>query len=149
MKCCDQIPWSLFFGTLSFKPTFSLSTFTVNVSLFRSSSLYAIKVVSSAYLTLLMFLLAVLIPAFDSSSLTFCMMYSAYNLNKQGGNIKKALTYSFPNFEPVHCSMSISNCCFLTPTYKFLRKQVRLSGIPTSLRIFHSLLWEKPHNQRL
>ena len=22
--------------------------------------------------------------------------------------------YSFPNFEPVHCSMSNSNCCFLT-----------------------------------
>ena len=21
--------------------------------------------------------------------------------------------YSFPNFEPVHCSMSSSNCCFL------------------------------------
>ena len=25
-----------------------------------------------------------------------------------------ALIYSFPNFEPVHCSMSGSNCCFLT-----------------------------------
>ena len=25
-----------------------------------------------------------------------------------------ALMYSFPNFEPVHCSMSSSNCCFLT-----------------------------------
>ena len=25
-----------------------------------------------------------------------------------------ALTYSFPNFEPVCCSMSSSNCCFLT-----------------------------------
>ena len=24
-----------------------------------------------------------------------------------------ALSYSFPNFEPVHCSMSSSNCCFL------------------------------------
>src|SRR5574337_858249 len=22
--------------------------------------------------------------------------------------------YSFPNLEPVHCSMSCSNCCFLT-----------------------------------
>ena len=22
--------------------------------------------------------------------------------------------YSLPNFEPVHCSMSSSNCCFLT-----------------------------------
>ena len=25
-----------------------------------------------------------------------------------------ALMYSFPHFEPVHCSMSGSNCCFLT-----------------------------------
>ena len=25
-----------------------------------------------------------------------------------------ALTYSFPDLEPVHCSMSSSNCCFLT-----------------------------------
>ena len=25
-----------------------------------------------------------------------------------------ALTYSFPNLEPVHCSMFGSNCCFLT-----------------------------------
>ena len=24
------------------------------------------------------------------------------------------MTYSFPNLEPVHCSMSDSNCCFLT-----------------------------------
>ena len=26
----------------------------------------------------------------------------------------KQTGYSFPRFEPVHCSMSISNCCFLT-----------------------------------
>ena len=25
-----------------------------------------------------------------------------------------AMMYSFPNFEPVHCSMSSFNCCFLT-----------------------------------
>ena len=25
-----------------------------------------------------------------------------------------ALMYSFPNLEPVYCSMSVSNCCFLT-----------------------------------
>ena len=28
--------------------------------------------------------------------------------------IYTALKYSFPNLEPVHCSMSGSNCCFLT-----------------------------------
>ena len=31
--------------------------------------------------------------------------------------------------------MSSSNCCFLT-AYRFLRRQVRWSGIPNSLRIF-------------
>src|SRR5574339_453909 len=41
---------------LSFKPTFSLSTFTFIKRLFSSSSLSAIRVVSSAYLRLLIFL---------------------------------------------------------------------------------------------
>ena len=39
-------------------------------------------------------------------------MYSAYKLIKQGDSI--ALSYYFPNLEPVCCSMSGSNCCFLT-----------------------------------
>ena len=38
--------------------------------------------VSSAYLRLLIFLLAILIPACVSSSLAFLIMYSAYKLNK-------------------------------------------------------------------
>ena len=41
------------------------------------------------------------------------MMYSAYKLNKQGDNIQPWCT-SFPNLEPVCCSMSSFNCCFLT-----------------------------------
>ena len=41
---------------LNFKPTFSLSTFTFIKRLFSSSSLSAIRVVSSAYLRLLIFL---------------------------------------------------------------------------------------------
>jgi len=40
-------------------------------------------VVSSAYLRLLIFLLAILIPACAYSSPAFLMMYSAYKLNKQ------------------------------------------------------------------
>ena len=47
----------LVFWMLSFKPTFSLS-FTFIKRLFSSSLLYAIRVVSSAYLKLLIFLLA-------------------------------------------------------------------------------------------
>src|SRR5574337_605114 len=62
---------------LSFKPTFSLSSFTFIKRLFSSSSLSAIRVVSSAYLRLLIFLPAILIPACASSSPGFLMMYSA------------------------------------------------------------------------
>ena len=47
-----------------------------------------IRVVSSAYLRLLIFLPAILIPACISSSPAFLMMYSAYKLNKQGDNIQ-------------------------------------------------------------
>ena len=42
----------------------------------------AIRVVSSVYLRLLIFLLAILIPACDSSSPASCMMYSAQKLNR-------------------------------------------------------------------
>jgi len=71
----------LVFWMLSFKPDFSPSSFTFIKRLFSSSSLFAISVVVSAYLKLLIFLPAILIPACDSSSSTFCMMYSAYKLN--------------------------------------------------------------------
>ena len=83
------LPWcdgtrshDLSFWMLSFKPAFSLSSFTFITRLFSSSLLSAIRVVSSAYLRLLIFLPAILIPAYNSSSLTIHMMYSAYKLNK-------------------------------------------------------------------
>ena len=78
---------NLVFWMLSFKPTFPLSSFTFIKSLSSSSSLSAIRVVSSAYLRLLIFLLEILIPACASSSPTFHMMYSACKSNKQGDNI--------------------------------------------------------------
>ena len=49
----------LVFWMLSFKPAFSLSFFTFIKRLFNSSSLSAIRVVSSAYLRLLIFLPAI------------------------------------------------------------------------------------------
>ena len=80
----------LVFRMLSFKPTFSLSSFTFIKRLFSSSSPSAIRVVSSAYLRLLIFLPAILIPVCSSSSLAFHMivMYSAKKLNNQGDNIQ-------------------------------------------------------------
>ena len=76
------------FWMLSFKPTFSLSSFTLIKRHFSSSSLSAIRVVSSAYLRSLIFLPAILIPACASSSPAFLIMYSAYKLNKQGDNVQ-------------------------------------------------------------
>ena len=66
---------------LSFKPAFVKR-------LFSSPSLSAIRVMSSAYLSFLIFRLAVLIPACASSSLAFRVMYSACKLNKQGDSIQ-------------------------------------------------------------
>ena len=62
----------------------------------------------------MIFLPSILIPACTSSSPAFLMMYSAYKLNKQGDNIQPWRTYSFFYLDPVCCSMSSSNCCFLT-----------------------------------
>ena len=59
------------FWMLSFKPAFSLSSFTFIKRLFSSSSLSATSVLSSAYLRLLIFLLAILIPDCASSSPVF------------------------------------------------------------------------------
>ena len=70
------------FLILSFRPAFSLSPFTFTKRLLTSSLLSAIMMVSPAYLRLLIFLPAVLIPAYASSNPAFCMMYSAYKLNK-------------------------------------------------------------------
>ena len=50
----------LIFAMLSFKPALSLSSFTLIKRLFFSSLLLAIRVVSSVYLRLLIFLLAIL-----------------------------------------------------------------------------------------
>ena len=126
----------LVFWMLSFKPAFSLYSFTFIKRLFSSSLLSAIKVVSSAYLRLLIFLLAILIPACASSSPAVHMIHSAYKLNKQGDNIQPWHT-PFPVW-----NQSLFPCPVLTiASWSAYRKQVRWSGIPISWRIFHSLLW--------
>ena len=136
------LPWSdgtrwhdLWFLNVEFKVKFFILLFHHQEALF-SSSLSAIRVVSSTYLRLLIFFL---IPTSDSSSLAFHTMQSVYKLNKQGDNIQPYLT-PFPIL-----NQSVVSCNDLTvaswPAYRFLRRQVRCSGIPISLRIFHSLLW--------
>ena len=84
-------------------------------------------------------------PSNLNFSLAFQMMYSEYKLNKQGDNIQ-------PRWTPFQIwNQSVIQCPGLTiaflPAYKFLRRQVRWSGIPTSLRIFQVCC--DPYSQRL
>ena len=105
----------LVFWTLSFKP---LSSFAFIKRFFSSSSLSAIRLVSSAYLRLLIFRPTILIPPWDSLSLAFRLMYSACKLNKQGDNIQPRHT-PFPILD-----QSIVTCPVLTivswPAYRVL-----------------------------
>ena len=143
MKWWDQMSWSYFFYMLVSSQLFQ-SPFTFIKRLFSSSSFSTIRLVSCAYLRLLIFLLAILIPACASSSLAFRVMYSAYKLNKQGDNIQPWRT-PFPMW-----NQSVVPCPVLTvtsePAYNFLRRQVKWSGIPISWRIFQFVVI---HSQRL
>ena len=70
MKWWDHISWSLFFECWVLSQLFHFPL-TLIKRLFSSSSLSAVRVISSAYLRLLIFLPTTLIPAWDSSSLAF------------------------------------------------------------------------------
>ena len=99
----------------------------------------SIKVVSFVFLRLLIFLLAILIPACSSLSPAFHKMYSTNKLNKWGDNIQPWRTPFWI------WNQSIVPCPVLTvaswPAYRFLKRQIKWSGIPISFRISHSLLW--------
>ena len=98
------------FWMLSFKPTFSLSSFTFIKRLFSSSLLSAIGWChlcwGNWYFCQQSWFQLVLHLAWP---FTWCTQHL--------GSISRvtisALTYSFPYLEPDHCSMSSSNCCFL------------------------------------
>ena len=129
----------LVFWMLNFKSTFWLSSFTFIKRLLSSSSLSAISVVSSAYLRLLIFLLVILIPACASSIPAFLMMYPENKLSKQGDSMWPwCILFLIWNQSVVPCPVLAAASW---PAYRYLKRQVRWSGIPISFRIFHSLLW--------
>ena len=116
----------LFLWILSFKPAFSLSSFTLNKRLFSSPSLSASRVVSSTYQRLLISHLSmVLIPAFHSSSLAFCMMYSTCKLNKQDDNI-----------QPWHTQFK----CNLSQTTQYFLVNIVLQSSPIVCKWHHQTL---------
>ena len=109
-----------------------------------SSLLSVIRVVSPAYLRLLIFLPANLILACASSGPAFLMMYSAYKLNKQGDNIQPWRTpFPIGNQSVVPCPVQIVASW---PAYRFLKRQVKWSE--NSLSEF-STVYCDPHSQRL
>ena len=69
----------LVFWILSFKPTFLLFSFSFIKRLFSSSSLSAIRVVSSAYLRLLIFLPPILVFYYQHNSWCFLSIHSIPN----------------------------------------------------------------------
>ena len=148
------MPWSSFW-MFSVKPVFSLSSLTFFLSFFFfliswrlitlqycSDFLFSfssLRVKSSAYLRLLIFLPEILIPVCPSSSLAFCMMYSACKLHRQGDNTQPWGT-PFPIWNQyVVPRLVLPDISW--PAYRFLRKQIRWSRIPIFSRIFYSLLW--------
>ena len=133
-----EVSWSSFFECWVLSQVFH-SPFAFIKRLFKFSSFSSIRVVSSAYLKLMVFLSTVLILACALSSLALHMMYSAYKLNKQGDNIQFWHT-PFPIW-----NQSIVPCSVLTvaswPALRFYRREGKYFGILISSRIFHSFLW--------
>ena len=123
------LPWSdgikchgLSFWNVEFEARFSLSSFTFIKRLFSSFLLSVIRVVSSAYLRLLIFSQKILIPAYASSSLAFLMIYSAYKLKKEGDNIQPWCT-PFPILkQPIVPCLDLTVASWFA--YRFLRRQL-------------------------
>ena len=140
MKWWDQMPWSLVFECWVFSQLFHSPLSPSS----KGCLLSAIGVVSSAYLRLLIFLPATLIPACASSSPAFLMMCSAWKLNKQGDN-----TQPWRILFPV-CSQSVVPWPVLTvaswSANRFLRRQERWSSIPISQNF---PICCDPHSQNL
>ena len=135
MKWWDQMPWSWFSECWALSQLFHSP-----LSLSSRGSLLLhflpIRVVSSLYLRLSIFLPAILIPACASSNPAFLMMYSAYKLNKQGDNIQPCCT-PFPIWNQSVVPRPVLTVASWS-AYRFLKRQVRWSGIPISFRISHN-----------
>ena len=123
---------NLVFWMLSFKPTLSLSSFTFIRRLFTLCHKGGVICISEGI---------DISPGNLDSSLCFLQpSVSHYVLCiKQGDNMQPWCT-PFPiwNQFAVPCPvLTVASW----PAYRFLKRQVRSSGMPISFRIFHSLLW--------
>ena len=139
------LPWSegtgchdLCFLNVELSANFFTLLFHFHQELFRSSSLFAIRVVSLHIWGYWYFSRQSWIPACASSSPAFLMMYSACKLNKQGDNIQSWRT-PFPIL-----NQSIVPCPVLTCFLTCIQVSQETGDVVWHyhlLRIFHSLLW--------
>ena len=128
MKWWDWMPWSSFSECWALSQLFH-SPLSPSLRGFILILHFLPWVVSSAHFKLWI-ILAILIPDWASSSPAFHMMYPAYKLNRQDDNM-----------QPGHTPLPILNQSIVSGTilavaswsaYRFLRRQVRWSGIPIS-----------------
>ena len=132
----------LVFWMLSFKPMFSLSSFTFIKSLFSSSSLSAIRVIIICISEVID-----ISPSNLDSSLCFIQPSISHDVLwievKEAGWWYTALMYSFPSLEPVHCFMS-NFSCFLTC--------IQISQVVHTVKGFgvvsNSANWEITHSNK-
>ena len=111
IKWCDQMPWSSFFecwilsqlfcSLLSPSPKGSL-----DLSCFLPLRCYHLHFWGCWYFSWQSWLQQVINPA---QHFAWCTLHISWISRVQ----YTALMYSFPNFEPIRCSTSSSNCCFL------------------------------------
>ena len=147
MKWWDQMPWSSFSECWFLSQLFPLSSFTFIKRLFSSSSISAIRVVSSAYwgcwyFSLQSWLQLVLHPA---QHFSWCTLHISLIIRVTIYSLDVLLSH----LKPVYCSISSSNCCFLTWIQVsheagqvvlcfFLFKNFQVCCIPHSHRLWHS-----------
>ena len=129
----------------NFKPALLLS-FTLIKRLFGSPLFSSIRVVSSAYLRLFMFVPTILIPAWSSSSPAFLMMCSAYRLNHRviADSPVVLLSVFFPNLcvclylftYQIRSDQSLSRVrLFATPWIAARQASLSITNSRSSLRL--------------
>ena len=132
----NYFPWSdgtrchdLNFSILSFKLAFPLSSFTFNNRLFRSSSLSAIRLVSSACISQVIDIY----PGNLDSSLWFIQPSISHDVLcievKYAGWQYTGLFQPFPSFESVSCATSSCNCCFLLHVHMSINVYIDFSSL--------------------
>ena len=142
---CHEVmgPLSQFLNVVS-QASFSVSSFTLIKKLFSFSSLSAIRVVSPAYPRLLLFIQAILIPACDSSSLAFHMMYPTCRGFLGGAGSKDSEKVTVAQLCLTHCDPIARILEWVAISFSRASSQAQGSnpGLPHCRRILYQLSYK-------